>query len=315
MSDSSRKKVPDLTAAIPPVDVPPIDVPPVDVPPVDVPPEDEAPADAASVDVRPEDFAASSLPRRKVTVRQSEETRARISRLASEWVARNSSRQVEGADDGSDQEPRDGRRTAPMSFALRADLKERLSRFRADGGNINVSGICNEAIERELGRIESGNAVVRRLLVELTERRGPSWTLGYQAGRKWAEETASWLEITEWATRYRNHDVKVGQHEEDFATLPEGPGVWLTFEGRFHAPERDYGRDTVQQAAAPCFALPTPEPNGRMWETRLYEVEAYWRAWLTAVREVYEQNKDHLPSVIDELALEPTPVDPDEIPF
>jgi len=70
-----------------------------------------------------------------------------------------------------------------MSFALRGDLKERLNKFRDEGGIINVSGTCNEAIERELDRLESGNAIVQRLRVELTERHGPSWTMGFQAGR------------------------------------------------------------------------------------------------------------------------------------
>src|SRR5260370_4967968 len=87
-----------------------------------------------------------------------------------------------------------------MSFALRRDLKERLNRFRTDGGTINVSGICNDAIEHQLDRLGSGGAVAQRLRVELTDRRGPSWTIGYRVGRKWAEEVAIWLEINAYAT-------------------------------------------------------------------------------------------------------------------
>src|SRR5258708_2200028 len=101
-----------------------------------------------------------------------------------------------------EQEQRESRRTTPMSFALRGDLKERLNRFRTDGGTINVSGICNDAIEHELDRLGSGGAVAQRLRVESTDRRGPSWTMGYRVGRKWAEEVASWLEITAYATTY-----------------------------------------------------------------------------------------------------------------
>src|SRR5579864_506860 len=134
----------------------------------------------------------------------------------------------------TEQDQRESRRGSyPMSFALRADLKDRLNKFRGEGGNFNVSGLCNDAIERELDRLTSGNAVVQRLRVELTERRGLAWTMGYQSGRKWAEEVATWLEITEYATRYTNRDVKVRIHNEDSQFM------YSEFSGRFHAPESD----------------------------------------------------------------------------
>jgi hypothetical protein len=50
-------------------------------------------------------------------------------------------------------------------------------------------------------------------------------------------------------------------------------------------------------------------------------LESYWHAWLQAVREIYEENKAQLPSVIERLpaqeAARPAPpdVDPDDIPF
>jgi len=217
-----------------------------------------------------------------------------------------------------DQDQRESRRTTPMSFALRADLKDRLNKFRSEGGNINVSGIANDAIERELDRMESGNAVVQRLRVELTDRRGPSWTMGYQAGRKWAEEIASWLEITAYATRYTDRDVKVlklnGDDEAD-------PDMYVMFLNSFHAPERDYGRDVPGHTGAPSFSYLNTEGEQR-WQYTTYELEAYWRAWLRAVREVYDENQAYLPSVIDQLSDEDIPdpnkprdVDPNDIPF
>jgi len=217
------------------------------------------------------------------------------------------------ADRLAEQDQRESRRTTPMSFALRGDLKDRLTRFRAEGGNINVSGICNDAIERELDRIESGNVVVQRLRVELTERRGPSWTMGYQAGRKWAEEVASWLEITGYATQYTDADVKVERFDES------GFGMWVDFRGPFRAPVRDYGTDEPQQSSgAPSFRASADDADPK-WEYQTWELEAYWRAWLQAVREVYGENKAHLPSVIERLpaqeASRPRDVDPDEIPF
>jgi len=203
-------------------------------------------------------------------------------------------------------EEKESRRTAPMSFALRADLKERLARFRDEGGTINVSGIANEAIERELDRLESGNAVRQRLLVELTERRGPSWTQGYQAGRQWGEAWASWLEITEYATRFSDRDVAVAAVGNRGFEEPE-------FAGAFRAPVRDYGE-------APTFQRGGGDEL--VWETRTWECEAFWRGWLRAVRGIYDENKASLPSVIDQLPPRQTPVeaappdvDPDDIPF
>jgi len=219
------------------------------------------------------------------------------------------------ADRLADQDQRESRRTTPMSFALRADLKERLNKFRSEGGNINVSGIANEAIERELDRMESGNAVVQRLKVELTERRGTSWTWGYQAGRKWSEEDASWLEITEQATRYTNRDVKVEMYDADTQYM------FVEFTGRFRAPARDYGRDSHDSSGAPSFKYVNDDGETR-GEYRIEEMEAYWRGWLAAVSEVYDENKAYLPPVIDQLPPEeiPTPgqprdVDPNDIPF
>lgn len=206
---------------------------------------------------------------------------------------------------------REGRRAVPMSFALRADLRERLTKFRDEGGTINVSGICNEAIERELDRIQSGNAVVQRLRVELTERRGPSWTAGYQTGRKWAEETASWLEITEYATRYTSRDVGV---KVAFEGEPE---MYYEFRGRFLAPERDYGRDHPGGDGAPGFTY-TADDGELKWQWNVAETVTYWRGWLAAVHEVYDDLKDQLQSVVDQLPPEPSrpqDVDPDEIPF
>jgi len=213
-----------------------------------------------------------------------------------------------------EEQPEGGRRTTPMSFALRADLKERLNKFRADGGSINVSGLCNEAIERELDRIQSGNVLVQRLRVELTERRGPSWTLGYQAGRKWAEELASWLEITAFATGYTEQDVDVIVMNE------QGFNSWAQFMGSFRAPERDYGSDAPNDRGAPAFTR-TTDDSGPTWEYRKWEMASFWRAWLNAVREVYDQNKDKLPSVVDrvppvEIPQPASPAeDPDDIPF
>ncbi len=219
------------------------------------------------------------------------------------------------ADRLAEPDQRESRRTTPMSFALRADLKDRLNKFRSEGGNINVSGLANDTIERELDRIESGNALVQRLRVELTERRGTSWTWGYQAGQKWAEEDASWLEITEQATRYTNRDVKVETYNED------SPYMYAAFTGRFRAPTRDYGRDAHDSAGAPAFRYANEDGEMR-GEYRIDEMEAYWRAWLTAVREIYDNTKAYLPSVIDQLPAEeitdldkPRDADPDDIPF
>jgi len=207
-------------------------------------------------------------------------------------------------------EQREGRRATPMSFALRADLKDRLNKFRSEGGTINVSSICNDAIERELERIQTGNALVQRLRVELTERRGPSWTTGYHEGRRWAEDVASWLEITEYSTRYTSRDIRVKVYNEE-----SEEHMFLDFVGRFRAPERDYRRDAAGEAGAPGFQY-TSDNGERRWQFKKFEVEAYWRAWLAAIQEVYQNIEPILPSVVDELPPEPPrDVDPDDIPF
>jgi len=98
-----------------------------------------------------------------------------------------------------------------------------------------------------------------------------------------------------------------------------GFDMWATFRGPFRAPERDYGRDEPNGNGAPAFQR--PEVDGPKWEYRTWEMEAYWRAWLQAVREVYAENEAHLPSVIGKLPPveipQPAPrdVDPNEIPF
>jgi hypothetical protein len=211
------------------------------------------------------------------------------------------------------------RRTEPMSFAIRPEVKDRLARFRKEGGTINVSGLCNEAIERELNRLASGGSVLQRLRVELTARRGQSWTLGFQEGRKWAEEKASWLEITDYATRTTELDVKV-KWENSYEQS-------VDFVGLFRAPARDYVYDGRESAGAPSFSYLTDDLETK-WEASIWECETYWQGWLKAVHEVYHENKEHLPSVVDQLPPRPgdrqapngsddvpRDVDPDEIPF
>ena len=208
-----------------------------------------------------------------------------------------------------------------MSFALRPDVKARLDRFRNGGGVINVSRLSNDAIERDLDRQQGGNRVVERLKVELTERRGPEWTAGYQVGRKWAEEQANWREITDFGTRYSPDDVQVERKREGYMGEPGMYDFeWLEFTGRFCAPAEDYGQDSPSGSGAPAYREGDDEVT---WQHDEWRCQRFWRGWLVAVNDVYTLTESYLPSVKDQLPpLPPLPSQPatphvnsNDIPF
>jgi len=210
------------------------------------------------------------------------------------------------------------RRQVPHSISLPPEVKAQLEGFRKDGGDINVSQIASAAIQRELERLQTGNRVVERLKVELSERRGPEWTAGYQEGKRWAENEASWVDITRYAIRYKSSDV--GVEHKGVGDIGE-PGVyeyeWLEFTGRFEAPLDDYGRDSPMGPGAPAYKVGLDDRGEHVREWDPPKCERFWRGWLTAVTDTYDLAKSQLPSVEDQLPPEPEPVEvnPDEIPF
>lgn len=184
-----------------------------------------------------------------------------------------------------------------MSFALRPDVKVLLEEFRRSGGSINVSKICNDAILAELSRDDRKGRVAQRLRIELTSRRGPAWVQGRAEGRRWAEDEASWVEITANATKYGDPDVMVKDSYRSGTLV-------LVFGGSFRAP-KDYLQNAVDTAGAPAFQWLTVAAAGDAgagaWEYSTVRCTAYWRGWLAGVREVYGELRAELPDVSSEV--------------
>ncbi len=190
-----------------------------------------------------------------------------------------------------------------MSFALRPEVKVRLEEFRRDGGSINVSKVCNDGILAELNHGDRKGRVAQRLRIELTSRRGPAWVQGRAEGRRWAEDEASWVEITGNATRWGEKDVAVKDSYRSGTLV-------LVFAGAFRAP-KDYLQNGIDTGGAPAFQWITVAGAGDAgagaWEFSPVRCTAYWRGWLAGVREVYEELRAELPDVSNEVptAMEP----------
>lgn len=202
-------------------------------------------------------------------------------------------------------------RAVRLSITIRPETKARLDTRRSA---INVSQVADTAINRELDRLEQPAvpSFVERLRGELTERRGPEWSAGYEEGQSWGEQTASWLQLTLYATRYGSSDVVVvAERNRPY------------FSGRFHAPDEDYGEESGSRwPGAPAFR--THRGIDDRWEDDPWKCQRYWRGWLAGTQEVYAVAAEYLPDVRDQLPPEPKPLqrpsptyveDPDDIPF
>ena len=77
------------------------------------------------------------------------------------------------------------RRAVRLNISIRPETKARLDDVRAETGSaINVSGVCDAAINSELDRLEKPGLVdvIARLRVENDRRRGAPYRLGHGRG-------------------------------------------------------------------------------------------------------------------------------------
>jgi hypothetical protein len=214
------------------------------------------------------------------------------------------------------------KRTEPMSFAIKPDLKERLAAFRRKGGAINVSAICNAAIVAELDRAENPGFtdLVARLRVESDRRRGEPYRRGHALGASWATSRGSWAEICFYATLDES-DVLI---EVVTWVAKDKSKEWQvpTFKSRFVPPVADYPLETWNKFGAPSYPAQDIDESEAGWVSDRDKCDQYWRGWLAGVKQVYQAVSEVLdpiepqpPIGVPKPSPVPVDVDPDDIPF
>lgn len=210
-------------------------------------------------------------------------------------------------------EDSDGR-AARLNITVKPETKARLdaARYRT-GSPINVSNVCDAAINAELDRLaKPGLAdVIARLRVESDRRRGAPYRLGHLEGQSWARLKGSWAEICGYV-QLDEGDVQIA---ESRWTTKDGKREWKIpgFAGRFRAPFQDYPKWTPQQHGAPGFAY--EEEEGRP-EDDMNLCDQYWRGWLAGVKDIYAGVSEELDPIDGPADLfGQGNIDPDDIPF
>jgi hypothetical protein len=174
-----------------------------------------------------------------------------------------------------------------LNITVKPETKSRLDQARNRRGvEINVSQVCDRAINAELDRAENPalNDLVARLRVESDRRRGVPYRIGHAEGARWARETGSWAEVCMYG-RMDESDVVLG--DVTWTWTEDGErvrGQVLGFIGRFSAPEQDYARNTPRRWGAPCFVA-----DDGHYERQPHLCDQYWRGWLAGVREVFAE--------------------------
>src|SRR5205823_6672517 len=107
---------------------------------------------------------------------------------------------------------------------------EVLQEARRLKGQIQMSQVVEQALAEKIREIHHPEKaeILRRLRTEKSERKGPTFSQGFAAGKTWAGLIASWAEIREYA-KYGSYDVILA---------PEDRPDW--FDGPFQPPLDDY---------------------------------------------------------------------------
>lgn len=215
-------------------------------------------------------------------------------------------------------------RTHRLNVTVKPETKARLDDARNKRRiEINVSHVCDRAINAELDRLDQGAIAdtVSRLRVESDRRRGAPYRRGHLEGQTWATNKGSWAEIS----FYGSLDESAVIVENVRLVSKGGTRAWdvPTFKGDLTAPEPDYGRSTWKNLdAAPAYPTDDTDWNGNVtWEHNLVKLDQYWRGWLAGVQDVFDAVRQHLPAIAPQkpatqaIDVEPDEVDPDDIPF
>jgi hypothetical protein len=210
-----------------------------------------------------------------------------------------------------------------LNVTVKPQTKSRLDEARNRRAvEINVSQVCDRAINAELDRIERPGLadLLTRLSIESDRRRGVPYRLGHLEGTRWAREVGSWAEICGYA-RLDEGDVVLGDVTWKYRDSGKVSGTALGFRGRFVAPREDYRANMPSRWGAPCFVNDDEE-----LEKQPHLCDQYWRGWLAGVREVFAEVSKQLepvyppepqsvaPQPFDD-GVPPGDIDPDDIPF
>lgn len=86
-----------------------------------------------------------------------------------------------------------------LNITVLEELYRELDPFR---DRINISAVCEKALEREVARLKAGDLGprIQAVIERLQEQRGENFQYGYRLGVKYAEEKATfehfqWLEV------------------------------------------------------------------------------------------------------------------------
>jgi hypothetical protein len=211
-----------------------------------------------------------------------------------------------------------------LNITIKPETKVRLDEARNRRGvDMNVSQVCDRAINAELDRSERPGLadVLSRLRIESDRRRGVPYKLGHVEGTKWAREIGSWAEICDYA-RLGEDDVVLGDVTWRYKEGGKVSGTALGFLGSFAAPREDYPLNSPNRFGAPGFV----DDDDRC-EIRPHLCDQYWRGWLAGVKEVFSAVSEDLqpifpttPASSDDVHEKLSPllageIDPDDIPF
>jgi|SRR5580704_2092189 hypothetical protein len=233
-------------------------------------------------------------------------------------------------------------RAVRLNITVKPETKVRLDEARNKKGiELNVSQVCDRAINAELDRCEKPGLVdlLARLRIESDRRRGAPYRMGHQAGQAWARRKASWAEICHYA-QLGEDDVRIGDIEWSWK---DGRKHTLSgFVGQFRIPDADYPlkrpqlRRGVVQVIDGAPSFPDPDDlfgdtadwgsDGGRWVDDVNLCDQYWRGWLAGVQEVFHEVSPELEPIrpappypvaaeAGEDAAGLGNVDPDDIPF
>ncbi len=121
-----------------------------------------------------------------------------------------------------------------ITISISADLKKRLDRHKTA---FNVSGVCQEAIEREVRICEvsamEGLKMAERLQAQSEGEGDTVRAEGRESGVGWATKHADWSELRMLEDFIRNRETEHDQYQIDNDVLePASPDEWSERKGK-----------------------------------------------------------------------------------
>jgi hypothetical protein len=174
-----------------------------------------------------------------------------------------------------------------LTVTLPDDLRRALAPLRQTG-QIQISPVVEKALRDALAdaRAPGKAGVVRRLKLARSRRRGPDYDLGFEEGRHWAEDVATWDEIRRYG-RMPTHAIGYTHGSE--GTKLEGP-----FQPPPDYPDAPFHRNR----------------EGLLVEDR-DAIFPYWDGWLAGVSSVQATVADEMESVSSPAFIRERPSDLD----